>query len=75
MDPLHMANEGVLVIVASHTFSGKIVMMLNEKRAGRNSRIIGHVVSRHRGRVKMKTKIGGDRYLELLRGISLPRIC
>ncbi len=75
IDPLFMANEGVMAIVADHVFSERIVRMLRRKRNGENSRIIGNVVANHKGKVKMKTKIGGERYLELLRGMSLPRIC
>ena len=37
--------------------------------------IIGEVVADHPGRVVLKTRIGGQRIVDMLAGEQLPRIC
>jgi len=37
--------------------------------------IIGKVVESHKKRVTMKTRIGGNRIVDMLSGEQLPRIC
>ena len=36
---------------------------------------IGEVIDDHPGRVFMKTRIGGERIVDMLTGEQLPRIC
>lgn len=75
IDPLFMANEGIMVLVVDPSSSGRVAELLRGRRFGHRSALIGRVVKNHRGKVKMRTIIGGERYLEMLRGVSLPRIC
>jgi hydrogenase expression/formation protein HypE len=42
---------------------------------GAEAAIIGEVVSDHPGFVRMKTRVGGTRIVDLLSGEQLPRIC
>jgi hydrogenase expression/formation protein HypE len=42
---------------------------------GRDAAIIGEVVNDMPGFVTMKTKVGGERVVEMLSGEQLPRIC
>lgn len=58
-DPLYLANEGKVITVSSNAFPN----------------IIGEVVSEPKGRVIMKTKIGGTRIVDMPVGDQLPRIC
>jgi hydrogenase expression/formation protein HypE len=73
-DPLYLANEGKAVIITSPETADAIVAGIKEHPLGKNSEIIGHVTSQFQG-VRMKTKIGGDRMLDLLEEELLPRIC
>ena len=69
-DPLYIANEGKFVAFATRKDAPRI------KRAmGRGSRIIGHVVSEHKGEVYLRTKLGSSRLLAALERDQLPRIC
>ena len=53
--------------------AGKMVMC--EKPLGRNAARIGEVVADHPGSVRLKSRIGGERIVDLMSGEQLPRIC
>jgi hydrogenase expression/formation protein HypE len=42
---------------------------------GSRAAIIGEVVTAHPGRVYLRSRIGGNRVLDMLSGEQLPRIC
>ena len=42
---------------------------------GREACCIGEVTEENEGRVILRTRIGGERYLGMLEGALLPRIC
>lgn len=73
-DPLYLANEGKAVIVASGAAAGEIVSLLKRNQLGENASVIGQVTSKFSG-VRLKTKIGGERLLDMLEAELLPRIC
>ena len=75
MDPFYLANEGKVVMVVSGREAGRILGKMKETRAGRNSAVIGEVVKSHPGKVVLDTISGGKRFLEMLSGDQLPRIC
>lgn len=58
-DPLYLANEGKVVTISANAFPN----------------IIGEVVSEPKGKVIIKTRIGGTRIVDMLTGDQLPRIC
>ena len=74
-DPLYIANEGKLVAFVSQKDCAKIINVMRRNRYGKDTRIIGSVVSGHKGRVVVKTRVGGERVLDMLTGEQLPRIC
>jgi len=74
-DPLHIANEGKVVIVASENEAESILKSLQNHELGKKSTIIGRVVSDHPGRVVLKNETGGRRIIDSLSGDLLPRIC
>jgi hydrogenase expression/formation protein HypE len=74
-DPLYMANEGRVVVIASKESSKKVLALMRRDPLGRGARIIGEVTREHRGRVCMKTGTGGLRLVRMLTGEQLPRIC
>ena len=74
-DPLHIANEGKVIIVASEQEGPKIVELLKRNKSGLKSAIIGRVVNDHQGKVVLKNETGGRRIIDSLSGDQLPRIC
>jgi hydrogenase expression/formation protein HypE len=75
LDPLYVANEGKLVAIVPAEVANRLVEKMRGNEFGRDSRIIGEVVSEHPGMVLMKTEIGGTRIIDTLFGEQLPRIC
>ena len=74
-DPLHIANEGKVVVVASGKESQHILEILKNHPLGKQSAIIGHIVIDHPGKVVLQTGTGGKRIVDSLTGDQLPRIC
>ncbi len=75
LDPLYVANEGKVVIVAADTHAEEILGIMRAHPLGRDSRIIGEVIENPAGKVLMKTRIGGTRIIGMIAGDQLPRIC
>jgi len=73
-DPLYIANEGKAVIFATAPAAHTIVDRLHRHTLGRNAAVIGNVRP-GRGRVYMKTRVGGSRIIDMPVGEQLPRIC
>ena len=74
-DPLHIANEGKVLIVADENDAINILKVLQNNELGLQSAIIGRVVSDHPGKVVLKNETGGRRIVDSLAGDQLPRIC
>jgi len=75
MDPLYMANEGKMLIIAPESSSKAILEELKKDEAGADSCIIGEITSESAGRLFMKTITGGSRIIDMPVGDQLPRIC
>lgn len=73
-DPLYLANEGKAVIITSEETKDTVIEILRKHPLGKNAGVIGKVSSGFKG-VRMKTRIGGERILDLLEEDLLPRIC
>jgi hydrogenase expression/formation protein HypE len=73
-DPLYLANEGKAVIVTSEKTVDRVIETLKKHPLGKNAGVIGKISSGFKG-VRMKTRIGGERVLDLLEEELLPRIC
>ena len=74
-DPLHVANEGKVIIVASQSYAHEILEVLKMNEYGRDSSVIGRVVNDHPGKVVLRNETGGRRIIDSLSGDQLPRIC
>lgn len=74
-DPLYIANEGKVVIVASEEESEMILRIMRKNELGREASVIGKIVAEHSGRVVLKSVTGGKRIIDSLTGDQLPRIC
>lgn len=75
LDPLEVANEGVLVAVVAPECAERARDLLRETAAGRTASIAGTVVTERAGRVVLETRAGGRRFVDSPRGLLLPRIC
>lgn len=75
LDPLTVANEGKVVIIAKANDAEKIVRICREHRYGKNTAIIGHVVDRKPALVELITESSGRRIVQRPYGEELPRIC
>lgn len=73
-DPLHLANEGKVIISAGEGWED-ILGIMKTHPLGKNSRVIGTVVDKHHGKLVLKTEIGGNRIIDIPAGMQLPRIC
>jgi hydrogenase expression/formation protein HypE len=74
-DPLYVANEGKLIAFVDADHAKEVLSAIQEDDHGKDACIIGEVVSDHRGKVVMRTRIGGTRIIDMLMGQQLPRIC
>jgi len=78
IDPMHVANEGVLVAFVAADRADAALQALREagQRAGFGQAAeIGEVRTEPPGMVLMETAFGGKRVLDQLVGDPLPRIC
>lgn len=76
LDPLFLANEGKMVLFCPETESEKVLAAMKNERYGRDAVIIGRVRNAaDRGRLIMKSMIGGLREVTIPSGELLPRIC
>jgi hydrogenase expression/formation protein HypE len=75
LDPLYVANEGILMAVVDAGDAGRIVSAMRKHDDGKNAAIIGTVDRSSPGMVLLETAIGGSRILDMLQGEQLPRIC
>ena len=74
-DPLYVANEGKLVAIVGATDAERVVEAMRRTRYGEEAAIVGEVVPEPRGRVLLRTRIGGTRIVTMPSGELLPRIC
>jgi hydrogenase expression/formation protein HypE len=75
LDPMYVANEGVLVAFVRPTVADAALQALRLDPLGAEARILGRVVPEHPGYVVLKTVVGGTRIVDMLPGDQLPRIC
>jgi hydrogenase expression/formation protein HypE len=75
LDPLHVANEGVLVAIVPGEAAEAALEALRSLPDGEEAVIVGTVVADHPGMVTVRTIVGGERIVDMLVGEQLPRIC
>ena len=74
-DPLYLANEGKVVLVAKQEEAEKLLSILRSHPLGKESQIVGKVVPEPKGKIYLRTRIGTRRVVDMLTGEQLPRIC
>jgi hydrogenase expression/formation protein HypE len=75
LDPLYVANEGILIAILDSNNSDTLVAFMKKHPFGRSAAIIGDVIEAPSGMVLLETSIGGSRIIDMLPGEQLPRIC
>ncbi len=73
IDPLEVANEGKIVMAVAPGDAEAVLSALRTHRYGREAAIVGTVVEGDR--VIMRTRIGGERFIEPPLGDPVPRVC
>ncbi|MGA7122184.1 MAG: hydrogenase expression/formation protein HypE [Polyangiaceae bacterium] len=74
LDPLYVANEGRFVAFVPPEDVETAVRAMRGHAVARDAVVIGRVVE-GRGSVVLRGRLGGRRWLDLLSGEQLPRIC
>ena len=75
LDPLYLACEGRVIIIAAEEDGPRILKTLVADKSGRGAKIIGNVTGDRSARVHLNTIAGGKRIIDMLSGEQLPRIC
>lgn len=75
LDPLTIANEGKLVVVASKDTAEDALKIMRDCKYGADAQIIGIVKEKGAFPLSLVTAIGGERIVDVPRGEALPRIC
>jgi hydrogenase expression/formation protein HypE len=73
IDPLEVANEGKVVMAVAPGDAEAVLSALRTHRYGKEAAIVGEVVEGDR--VIMRTRIGGERFIEPPLGDPVPRVC
>nr|CAC42241.1 HypE protein [Cereibacter sphaeroides] len=75
LDPLYLANEGRLVVVVPEAEAEAALEAMRACPEGAGAVAIGRAAADHPGQVRMTTRFGGSRIVDMLVGEQLPRIC
>jgi hydrogenase expression/formation protein HypE len=75
LDPLYVANEGNFLAIVAEGQGARALETLRRHPLGAGAALIGRVAAEHPGVVVMKTRIGGERIVDMMSGEQLPRIC
>lgn len=75
LDPLYVANEGVLVAIVEADAAGAAIEAMAAEPVGAAATRVGTITGEHAGMVVLRTGLGGSRVVDMLPGAQLPRIC
>lgn len=75
IDPLHLANEGKLVLFVDRMVAPELLQLIRQHPLGKNAAEIGEVTDEYQAEIVLHTSIGGRRSVLSLPGEQLPRIC
>ncbi len=75
LDPLYVANEGILIAVAAAADAARLLAAMRAHPGGRDAALIGEVGAEEDAKALLRTAAAGTRILDLLPGEQLPRIC
>jgi len=75
LDPLYLANEGKVLLVADNNDSDNIIKIMKKYKEGKDATVIGEIKDIDDEKVILETKLGTKRIIDVLSGMPLPRIC
>jgi hydrogenase expression/formation protein HypE len=75
IDPLEVANEGVMLITVPETHVDQLIMNLHSHPLGRSAVKVGQTVNTSDTPLVLKTTVGGERIINWPEALNLPRIC
>jgi hydrogenase expression/formation protein HypE len=75
LDPLYVANEGRFVVVLPAAQAQRALTVLRALPDSAAATLLGRVGTGHGGRVRLTTRLGTTRHVQMLSGEQLPRIC
>ena len=75
LDPLYVANEGRFAVFVGEKDSDKTLEILHSQNISGSAVRVGTVFEHSSGIVTLRSRIGGNRVLDMLSGEQLPRIC
>lgn len=75
LDPLYIANEGKLAALVAAEDCDVVLAAMHAHPLGRHAAVIGEVRDERKGLVVLRSRLGGERVVDLLDGDQLPRIC
>lgn len=75
MDPLYIANEGILLIFLPKEKAEEALEIIRKSEHGEYASVIGQVKNTDAPRVYLKSSFGTRRVVEMISGEQLPRIC
>ncbi len=75
LDPLYLACEGRALVIAASECADRVLKVMRADPLGRGAKIIGEIAAGNKGRVFLNTSSGGRRFVDMLSGEQLPRIC
>lgn len=73
-DPLYLANEGRFVLFVPELHAHRALEIMTRHPSGKGATVIGKVTEGHTG-VRLKSRIGASRIVDMFTGEQLPRIC
>ena len=75
LDPLYIANEGILLVFVEQGEAERALNIIRNSEHGDKAQIIGKVVESKDNEVILKCTFGNKRIIEMMSGEQLPRIC
>ena len=75
VDPLFLASEGKMVVFCPAPEAERVLQAMRTHRYGGDAAVIGNVREATRGRLVLRTAVGGFREIDLPTGELVPRIC
>ena len=62
LDPLYLANEGKVIIIAEQSAAENVINILKGNILGKDAAIIGEVLNEREGKVYLNTSLGENYY-------------
>jgi hydrogenase expression/formation protein HypE len=75
LDPLFLANEGKMALFCPLEEAERVLTAMKGHPLGRDAAVIGAVGETRKGRLILRTAVGGSRVVDLPTGELVPRIC